>query len=130
MNKSNKGFTLVELLGVIIVLALIVTLIVPQTKKIIDQAKQKTYEDQVKRIETSAREWGVDNASALPEDETVAPLPITISKLQEDGYLAKGDIVDQRTNTNMTGCVIVYYDGNYNQYVYEYKDNCSAYLNT
>ena len=41
MNKNNKGFTLVELLAVIIILGIILAIAIPNIQNIIQQTRQK-----------------------------------------------------------------------------------------
>ena len=45
--KSKKGFTLVELLGVIIILAVILLIAVPKITNIIDESKKEAYKSSV-----------------------------------------------------------------------------------
>ncbi len=45
MNKKNKGFTLVELLAVIVILAIIMIIAVPAVLSVLNTAKKKTFSD-------------------------------------------------------------------------------------
>jgi type IV pilus assembly protein PilA len=50
MLKNKKGFTLVELLAVIVILAVILAIAVPSISGVMDSAKQSAFEDNVKLI--------------------------------------------------------------------------------
>ncbi|MBQ1812478.1 MAG: prepilin-type N-terminal cleavage/methylation domain-containing protein, partial [Bacilli bacterium] len=54
MNKNKKGFTLVELLAVIVILAVILIIAVPQIMKTIKTTRLKSIEDSARLIATNA----------------------------------------------------------------------------
>lgn len=85
---KQKGFTLVELLGVIVILGLLATIIYPVINKKIKTSKQELYKTQIHTIESGARNWGADHIGTLPinEGETVI---VTLSELQNQGYVAE-----------------------------------------
>lgn len=58
---KKKGFTLVEMIGVIVILALILLLVTPAIMKAATATRQKTYETKIVNIETAAVEYGQDN---------------------------------------------------------------------
>ena len=59
--KSNKGFTMVELIAVITILALIALITVPTVNKVIDNSKRKAYDKQVDTIVKAAKTMNVLN---------------------------------------------------------------------
>jgi type IV pilus assembly protein PilA len=54
--KKNKGFTLVELLAVIVVLGIILVIAIPNIQQIITNARKEAYERQKKFIADAAKE--------------------------------------------------------------------------
>ena len=48
---KKKGFTLVELLAVIVILAVILTISVPAVKKTVDSAKKKSAENEGVKVD-------------------------------------------------------------------------------
>ena len=55
MEKNNKfGFTLVELLAVIVILAIILVIAVPKVMNVIEDAKKATLESTAKMIASAA----------------------------------------------------------------------------
>lgn len=59
MNK--KGFTLVELLAVIVILGIIIVVVAPSLLDTSKGARKKTYETKIANIETAAVLFGQDN---------------------------------------------------------------------
>lgn len=58
---KKRAFTLVEMIGVIVVLALILILVTPAILKASVATRQKLYETKVANIKTAAIEYGQDN---------------------------------------------------------------------
>lgn len=115
MNK--KGFTLVELIGVVTLLALIALIVYPSINTVIKNSREKAYKDQIEQIVKAAKQWGVDNAEELPD--AGQSKVISTSLLLQEGYITNDDIVDPRNTSNtLTGNVIVMFE--FEQYVYEY----------
>ena len=55
MKLNNKGFTLVEILAVVVILGLLLALMYPNINKIIKQNKEKNYETIETSIESSTK---------------------------------------------------------------------------
>jgi type IV pilus assembly protein PilA len=70
MLKSKKGFTLVELLAVIVILAIILAIAVPSISGMVSNAKKSAFEDDVKMIITGIEyktlEASVDSTVTAP----------------------------------------------------------------
>jgi competence protein ComGC len=95
MNK--KGFSLIELMGIIIVLSLISLLVVPSIDRSIKSFKLKAYESQIQNIRLSSKDWVIDNLGkyALNDGET---LTISLSQLKVGGYLEE-EFINPNTDT-------------------------------
>lgn len=121
----KKGFTLVEILGVIVVLGVIGLIAFPIVNSTIKETKQNSYDAQIKMIVEAGQKWGVKNVEKLPDiNETKY---IKISELIEEGLIVKtkgGKLINPIDDTEMTGCVKVSYLTDYNQYSYEYSEVC------
>lgn len=63
--KNKKGFTLVELLAVIIVLGLIMAVAIPSSITIGNKIKEKLLSDKLDFAEKAAVLWGQDNRSCF-----------------------------------------------------------------
>ncbi len=118
-QMKKKGFTLTELLGVIIILGLIALIIFPNVNKSIRNSKKKLYDRQVGLIEENARKWGVDHASMLPESGAYY---LELTELIKGGYITGKEIKDPRDESTMNGCVVIGYNAVYSQYDYKYTE--------
>lgn len=88
MKRLNKkGFTLVELLVVIVILGVIMSIAIPSITSSIERSKDKQKKQIIKLIE-SAGELYVDK-----HKNTVSP-PITLNQLIEDGLITKEEMKD------------------------------------
>ena len=107
-DKMKKdGFTIVEILGVIVVLAVIMALVIPNLTSTSSTAKQKLYETKINMIEKAAILYAQDNYKDLIKDETTTIINKVINSdiLLDSGYYAADNddaanpmIVDPRTN--------------------------------
>lgn len=84
----KKGFTLAELLGVIIILAVIGLITIPAITDSLNQYEQNLCETQISYMITAAKNWGTDHLLQLPEEGE--ELTITLSELIQQGYM-QGD---------------------------------------
>lgn len=91
----KKGFTLAELIGVIVVLALISLVAIPAVSSILNDNKKKLCETQLENILTAAKSYGADNIFTLPENNGDT-LEVTLQQLVDAGYI-KGDIDNPMT---------------------------------
>lgn len=122
MEKLNKkGFTLVELIATIVVLALVVSISAYAITNIINSAKEKNYELLIKNIidasETYYQEckYKYSNNSGITcnDNETLQGYTVTLQKLVNYGYLKgngtkdnKMEIINPKDNKNIGACSI------------------------
>ena len=105
MKRLNKkGFTLVELLVVIVILAVIMSIAIPSITSSIERSKDKQKTQIIKLIE-SAGELYVDR-----HKNTVNQGQITLDKLISDGLITKEEMKDP-FNEKRTLCGYLSYDG-------------------
>ena len=83
--KSRKGFTLVELIGVIILIGIITLIAIPSVDYIINKTKDNAYEATVKTLMDGLRNWTTDNKELVYEDGT--EILLTLTDLKEQGYV-------------------------------------------
>ncbi len=73
---NNKGFTLIELIAVIVVFAVLGLLLIPKTLKIINDSKLNSYKEVERRLEEAAGKYILDEYIDTTQDS------ITITKAQ------------------------------------------------
>lgn len=84
---KNRGFTLVEMISVLIILSVVALIVTPNIYVSIRDYKDRLYETQMDSIKQSGKNWAVDHIDKLPIASDTA-LAVTIKELQEDGYIA------------------------------------------
>ena len=101
MNKiNNKGFTLVELLSVITILAIVIALVIPASIKIINDGKQTSYDLVLKSIYSAAQDYTMDNKSSILALRSInGSYDISLEDLADLGYI-KLPILNHLTNEN------------------------------
>lgn len=93
---KNSGFTLVELLAVILILSLLTVLATTSVTKIVKDSKNRLYKAQIESIRASAESWASENLSLLPQSGECVYL--TLKNLKTYGVV-DDDIKDPRTNS-------------------------------
>lgn len=120
----KKGFTLAELLAVIVILGLIAVITIPVVTKTLSSYKIRLCNEQIGNIEEAARVWGSDNLLTLPDSET-DPLTIHLEDLQNGGYIAK-DIKDPVDSSKTIGNIPITITKVGKKYKYEVEYNCGG----
>ena len=69
MKKSTSGFTLVELLVVLIILGLVASIAGPNVMKYLGSSKSKTAKLQIKEIESALELYFLDTGQYPPNDQ-------------------------------------------------------------
>ena len=85
MNKRIKGFTLVELLAVIVILSLLLLVTVTTVSSQFKNSKDDLYDTQLNNIKLAAEMWGSDNKTKLNSISDCVSL--TLGYLKEEGYV-------------------------------------------
>ena len=113
----KKGFTLVELLGSIVILSILATIALPVIDKSIKNGKNTAYKAQIVQIEKSAQSWAADNLEVLPEDDG-GIASITVRDLKLGGYLDK-DIKNPKNDNLFPNDMIITITKDSNKYKYD-----------
>lgn len=108
---KNKGFTLVELLAVVVLLGLIALITIPVITNTMSKQKEKLYYDQLNQLIRAAQNWGTDNNETLNSlnNKCSDDYTITLNQLRNENgtdnteeyvsYLDK-DFINPKTNEN------------------------------
>ncbi len=120
MNK--KGFTLVELLAVIVILGLLIAIISPAVMNLLNDSKDSLSQNQIDMIIMASKKYMIEHNELLPEEGS--SYSVSISDLINSGVIDNEKVIDPKTKAIMAGCVVVSYSSSYNQYEYNYTNNC------
>ena len=101
--KKRNGFTLVELLAVIVILAIVLIIAVPGVLSIINKTKQKAYDMQLDMIEEAGRLYMTEFGKSVTwTDASVGKMTyVSEDELKHTGYLDK-KIEDPRNKKEIT----------------------------
>jgi general secretion pathway protein G len=97
-HRKQAGFTLIELMVVVVIIAILAGLIIPRFMGETDKAKQAKAKMQIESLESALKMYKLDNGSypateqglkALVETPTVGNLP---KNWRQGGYLEKGKV--------------------------------------
>ena len=133
-ESMKKGFTLVELLAVIIVIGLVLTITIPVVSNILENSYHKTFLTNANLMQEAAEKYFVENVIKLPSDigevavvflDTLISKeyiePITDPRHQEE--TCYGHVLVTKTTTQAFSyvpylyCSIDYQTDNYQEYV-------------
>ena len=120
----KKGFTLAELLGVLVVLALISMIAIPSVANVIKDYKNQACVIQFSYVIEAGKSWASNNLDKLP-NTTGEYVDITILDLIEYGYLAE-DLVNPKTKAAFSSYFVVRITKNLKVFEYTIYDTNSA----
>lgn len=128
--KTKNGFTLVELLAVIVLLSIVITIAVPGVMGISNKIKINMYCEKIEFIEQAAKTYGDDILDSL----TATGLNVTVKQLVDKGYLKKDQddapiIIDPRDTSstalyNMSFKIFLKYNRPYVEFNSDVKNTC------
>ena len=96
--RNTKGFTLIELMVVVIILGILAGLIIPKIMGRPEEARRLKAKMQIQQLEQALKLYYLDNSTyptteqgikALVEKPTIEPIP---RRWREEGYLEKGKV--------------------------------------
>lgn len=125
---KKNAFTLVELIGIIVILGLMLIVGVPALTKTLKKVNNDEYERFKKDLELATENYVVQNIDMYPELETVGgEVYITLEELKQQGYI-KSSIIDPSndlTYEDIKNNTIKVYKNSSGVLEYDYQNNAS-----
>ena len=118
---KKKGFTLVELLAVIVILSLVLVIAVPSVNKYIKQSKEKAYDAQISTIIEAAQAYASTNLELLPNRENIS-VKVTLGQLKSSG-LIKEEVKNPNDDKYFDDALTIKIKKNKENYIYEVVEN-------
>lgn len=109
-KMDNKGFTLVELLAVLIILIAIMSIAIPSISSSLERSKDKQNEARKKVLESAAELYVTDHKNTIADGDC-----ISLETLTNGNYIDEDATLDADGNL-FTGCIK--YTKNDNKYEY------------
>ena len=121
----KKGFTLVELLAVLTLLAFVAIIATPIMEEILDNSSKKTKNAQVKELIEAAKKYVIKYDSEINYDEDNEAL-LMLSDIKKSEFLNDEAMINAETNEEFNGCVYVKYNENTGKTSYAYFYSCET----
>ena len=118
---NNKGFTLVELLAVLVILVAIMSIAIPSISSSLERSKAKQEESRAKLLESAAELYVTDHRNSITNSSCV----ITLETLLNENYIDEDDATDSDGNPLDTASTCVKYEKDAEgKIIYEYETAC------
>lgn len=114
---KSRGFTLVEVLGIIVVLGIIAVIATPVVQGTIEKNREKMFDVIMEQLTDSAKDWAAKNASQLPNDNNEY-LDVSLGDLKTNGVL-KINVQNPKSNNVFSDESFVRITRNNNNFTYE-----------
>lgn len=103
---DNKGFTLVELLAVLVILIAIMSIAIPSISSSLERSKDKQNNARIRILESAAELFVTDYKNKIYNNLGGSNVCyITISQLKDKGYVSDEDAKDSN-DKNLSGNIV------------------------
>ena len=126
--KDKRGFTLIEVISVLVILGLLATIVVTQYATTIRESRHNLNEEQKSRLVEVAKNVSLNNKSCLEiAKDSPDGVKITFDQMKQNGYIANNQLKNLEDSTALNDCVIITWDEAYKKFEYTYSEqaNCS-----
>lgn len=127
---KNKGFTLIEVLVVVIIIAVLALITSPIIIDLLKQNRQEMYENQVRSLEEAAKRWSVEHTAQIPDDimnyedeKDKKSYCLSLEELADKGYISGSDLINPVTEENLVGSILISYDKTYQQFTFKFVES-------
>ena len=118
---NSKGFTLIELIGTLIVISIIMVIAVPSITDTLKRIENRSYDIEVKNIENLAKTWLEENIETFNITSNNA-INVSTKMLVSLGYISKTPVNPKKKGKKLNGCIRITYNNNNSQYSYSYDN--------
>ena len=119
--KNKRGFTLVELLSMLVVLAIVLTIAFPLVTSYVKKTKQKAYDTQINLILSSLRNHANSDSGMLPQNNGEYVV-VTLGQLKGLGVV-ENSIVNPVNSKEIEDYMEFKITKKNNRYIYEVIEN-------
>ena len=104
IKNNNKGFTFVELLSIIAILAIVITIVITISLNVVNSSKEKSYKVTINNVERDVSSYVMENNDIFSwrdYDDIVEYQCITVQHLIDKGYFSN-DILNSYVSDNLS----------------------------
>ncbi len=112
---KSRGFTLAEVIAVVIIIAIIGVLTVPILTSLLGDNRDNLYELQLEEIKRTAEKWSYDNLDLLPDSGSIS---VSLGTLKKENYIEK-NIINPLTNEQFSPTTEIKISNINNEFIYE-----------
>ena len=114
---NNKGFTLIELIVTIVILAIVMSFGAYSIISIINATKEQNYQTLVKNIKSAVESYAIECKYSKTDNIDCTDKQITLGELVKYGYLSgnsKDDttkeytLINPKDNKSISNCIVKY----------------------
>lgn len=98
---KKNGFTLVELLGVIVILGIIGTLVTPLVVNLINEGKEDVNKMQIETVKRAAKNYANAHVYSLADCDNCVAKELTLRDLKDEGFLEEKELKDITTDSKI-----------------------------
>ena len=120
---EKKGFTLIEIMAVMVVLGLLIAIIVPVVNNLLKDSEDTLHDEQIDLVVKASQKYMVEHSELLPEMSDGSKTFIYIDDLINNGVIDNDKVINPKSKEELNGCVVVRYNDSFNQYEYNYSDS-------
>ena len=123
MNK--KGFTLIEILAIIILLSVIALITYPIINNLITDSKDELYDKQISELVRLSNTWTTKNIKKLKMTDGYT-YNLSFEELYEQGFVSDKQVKNPKTGENLPGCMKITFNSTNNGYDVSYDEGCTS----
>lgn len=116
-----KGFSLIELLAVIIILGIIATIAYPEIANLTKKSEDSLYQEQIDHLESVANTWLNTHLDKVGYSD---PYYLQFEELYDDALITSSDVLNPKTEQSLSGCIEIKWDDTYHQHIITYLERC------
>ena len=119
----KNGFTLIEMLAIIIILSLITLVTYPIINGVINDSKNDLYNKQIDELERHTKSWISENVESLELVDGYSR-NVTFEELYNSGFISDPNVKNPKTNELLSGCVTISYNSSITGFDVHYNEQC------